>query len=88
MKIKKVSEEVNYFEETRKHLFEVNGKKVEVITWVKQNNVESDYDNDETVDEDDAKALSEVELEAVGENLTELLDLKEGEEYPIEEYTD
>ncbi len=79
MKIKKISEQINYREVTTEHFFEVNGKKVSVIEWSKQDNVNNDYeDNTEILEKD---KLTDIELEAIGENMVENLELKDGEEW-------
>lgn len=79
MKIKKLSEQINYQEITKEHKFSINGKEVRVIEWTKQDNVNGDYDgNNEVLDEKD---LTEEEFEAMGEYMAENLELKEGKEW-------
>lgn len=79
MIIKKISEEVEYTEKTVKHVFEVNGKEVRVYEWNKQDNIQSNYEGGNDIVPADLIKLSEVEEEALGEYMTENLELKVGE---------
>lgn len=84
MIIKKISEEVTYIQKNTKYVFEVGGKPVTVRRFIKQDNINSDYENDEFIDEDDIEKLGEDEEEALNENLMELFDLKDGDGITIE----
>lgn len=84
MKIKKISEEVTYKQITKVHTFEVNGKKIQAYEYQKSDNVFDEYDNDLDVDDLDKEKLTELEYEAIGENLAELIKLKDGEMEEIE----
>ena len=81
MKIKKTDEETTYSQKSETHTFEINGKKVRVYTHDKQDMLFSDYDSDQQIDPEDAKGLTEVEFEALGEYLIEAVDTKVGEEW-------
>lgn len=89
MKITKLSEEITYilngptlpFQKiSKEYVFKVNGKKVRVSCCY--NEQDSEYPiNDEygqDINEKDLEKLTDLEQEAIGENLGELLDLKEG----------
>jgi hypothetical protein len=82
--IKKDSEEITYSNITTTHTFDVNGKKVRVYRYDKQDMEMSDYENDETIDENDLEALTDLEHEAFGEDLGSWFMLKEGEQEVIE----
>ena len=79
MQIKKLSDEVIYSKITNEAIFEVNGKKVRVVSWNVQDPEMGVYEGDTDIDENDLKALSDEEYEAIGENLTELLETEVGE---------
>ncbi len=77
--ITKKSEEVTYKKEIETITLEVNGKMVRVYTF-------SSTDSDEIMDqepyeieEEDYKLLTDIEREALDEDLLALLDLKDGE---------
>lgn len=77
MKITKKTESLTYSEKNTVHTFEVNGKTVAVNCYSKIDPVfPEDDEYDLTINEDDAKNLTEEECEAIGENLRELIDLK------------
>jgi hypothetical protein len=82
--IKKENEEITYSNVTTTHTFDVNGKKVRVYCYDKQDMGVSDYENDHTIEEDDLEKLTEEEHEAFGEDLYSYLALKEGEEELVE----
>lgn len=79
MQIKKLSDEVIYSKITNEAIFEVNGKKVRVVSWNVQDPEMGVYEGDTDINENDLKALSDEEYEAIGENLTELLETEVGE---------
>lgn len=79
MQIKKLSDEVIYSKITNEAIFEVNGKKVRVVSWNVQDPEMGVYEGDTDIDENDLKSLSNEEYEAIGENLTELLETEVGE---------
>lgn len=77
--IKKEDEEITYQNITTTHTFNVNGKEVRVYSYNMQDNGQSNYEADQTIDEDDLAKLTELETEVFGENLQDWLDLKVGE---------
>ena len=81
VKIKKISEEVTYIKKNTVHTFEINGKTVRVGEFFLQDNEFEQYDNEENVNEEDIKALTDEEHEALGEYMRENLDLTVGEEW-------
>ena len=78
--IKKISDEVVYRKMADKYVFEVNGKKVHVDTYQLEDYEFEEYDNGEEVNEEDMKALTELEYEAFGEDLSSWIALKVGQE--------
>jgi len=80
MIIKKVSEEITYKAETALIVVEVNGKKVSIVDWYKQDNEMSNYENDTEIDDVDREALTEEEDEVLLEYLSELRGWDEGAE--------
>ena len=83
--IKKIDEEETYRDITTVHTFKVNKKEVKVTVYSKYDSLTNDYENDETIDEEDLEALTDLEHEAFGEQLNEWLDLKVGELEIVEE---
>lgn len=79
MIVKKISEEITYKQITKVHTFEVNGKEIRAIEYQKSDNIFDDYDSDLDIDEQDKELLTNLEYEAIGENLAELIELKDGE---------
>lgn len=79
MKIKKISEEITYKQITKVHTFEINGKKIRAIEYQKSDNIFDDYDSELDIDEQDKELLTELEYEIIGDNLAELIELKDGE---------
>lgn len=79
MKIKKISGELVYKKEAYNYVVEVNGKPVRIGTYQEEDNEFNQYDDDQTINEADIKTLTDIEHEALGENLSEILDLKVGE---------
>jgi hypothetical protein len=84
--IKKTEEEETYRQITTTHTFEVNGKKVRVYCYDKQDMQMEDYENDTTVDENDIAKLTDEEHEIFGEDLNDWLDLKVGELQEVDGY--
>jgi hypothetical protein len=84
MKVKKISEEVAYKQITKQHTFEINGKPVRAYENQKMDNIFNDYDSDLEIDKTDKEKLTDLEYEAIGENLSELVELKDGETEEIE----
>jgi len=83
IKIKKISEEVTYTEKAERFVFEVNGKRVRAWAYDKQDEQFENYESDSGIEDEDLKQLTDLEYEAIGENLTEAIVLKEGEELNI-----
>jgi hypothetical protein len=85
MKIIKTNEETRILiiKKSITHDFLVNGKKVTVREYVHENNIINEYENDADII-GDTRHLTNEELEAIGENLTENLLLEVGEETIIE----
>ncbi len=81
--IKKVSEDITYYEKATTSLFEVNGKQVHVSYWTKEDPEMGIYDSDTVIKDDDLAELTDLEHEALGEDLSSRLDLKEGESITI-----
>ena len=79
MKIKKIGEEVTYFQKTISHIFVINGKEIRVYDYQKQDNVFEDYDSEIAIDEKDAELLTDNETEAINDEINELCDMKESE---------
>lgn len=82
--IKKLSEEITYIEKSVKYVFEVNGKKVGAWAYDKQDQQFDNYESNSGVEDEDLKQLTDLENEAIDENLTDAMDLKEGEEMTID----
>lgn len=78
IKIEKTEEEITYKNITTTHTFKVNGKEVNVYVYSKYDSIGNDYENDETIKEEDLKALTDLEAECFGENLLDWLDLEVG----------
>lgn len=79
MEVKKISEEVTYKQITTQHTFEVNGKTVKTYAWTLYDASLEDYDDNFEIDKVDGEKLTDLEFEALGENLRELIELKDGE---------
>ena len=79
MKIKKISEEVLTLKKSTRHTFLVGGKTVEVIDWTEQDNVQGEYDNGTDIEPENG--MTEDDTEVFDQYITEILDLKVGEEY-------
>lgn len=89
MIIKKLRQETTYSQITIEHTFVINGKEIRVYDYQKRDNVFDDYDSDVSIDEKDAELLTENELEAVNDQMGEILDTPEGEEYDLsDDYDD
>jgi hypothetical protein len=84
MKIKKIEENRVYHKIVDNIVFEVNGKKVRVCSWSIDDPEMGNYEGDVEIDEQDLKILTDVESEALGEYMSENLDLKVGEEWDTE----
>ena len=78
IKIEKINEEITYQNITTTSTFMVNGKEVRVYNYDIQDNQQSNYEADQTVDENDLDKLTDLEHEIFGENLSEWLELKVG----------
>lgn len=83
MKIKKESVEITYERIAKKHVIDIDGKKVNVRAWKVDDPELGNYEFDYEISRTDLATLTDLEHEAIGENLTELLGLKEGEEIEI-----
>lgn len=78
MQTKKIQSEVTYLKKTTSHELELNGKTVRVYEHQEESpNDPSDHDT--IIDLEDFAKLTELEQEYLGENLTELLSMKDGE---------
>lgn len=88
MKITKVTEETTYSKIAKEMVFDVNGKKVRVNWWQVQDYEMNDYDGDCEANEADLKDLTDIEAEALGENLNDWIALKvgESEEVNLDDY--
>lgn len=84
MKITKTSQELTYVVRNSTHKVEINGKSVRIYEHQKQDTLFSDYDNDTEIDERDLKLLTEEEKENLEEYMSEVLELKDGEEFDTE----
>jgi len=85
MKITKTDEEVTFVKRVVKHCFDINGKEVRVI----EESYYSPYDMedyDTNINEEDYAKLTELEQEAMGEELNDLVKLQIGEEIETVDY--
>jgi hypothetical protein len=85
MKIKKTDEEVTFIKKVVKHTFDINGKEVRVI----EESYYSPYDTedyDTNIHEEDYEKLNELEQEAMGEELNDLVKLEVGGELETVDY--
>ena len=83
MKIKKTDQYVAFSEVETIHVFDVNGKKVRVSHFVPDGQENDDVGNDVEVLEN--HTLTSEEYEALGLDLSEHLEMKEGEEKEVDE---
>jgi hypothetical protein len=77
MQITKTNTNVTYLEKTTIHTLDVDGKKIKVREWFRNGDDCNDYEHDITIL--NQKDLTEIEMEAIGEEMPDLLDLKEKE---------
>ncbi len=79
MQIKKISDQVSYSKVVRDLKFEINGKLVNVEVYDSQDNISNIFDSGEDINERDLEKLTDEEHETFGENLKDLIELKENE---------
>ena len=84
MNITKQSEEITYLQKTTLHTIKINGKEVCIWSYVKNDSEHSDYENNTDINEDDKAKLTDIELEAIGEYMTEVLETEVGETFNSE----
>ncbi len=82
MKITKTGESEVYFRRTIDHTFNINGKEIVVREY--QTSELDDFD--EPTIEEGYDSLTDLELEAVGENMTDITQLTKGDDLTIENY--
>lgn len=75
IKIRKIDEDVIYTKKTEEFIFEVNGKKVRVVSWQEGGSEVDMPESDYEVNEDDREKLTEQELEVFEDNLNDLFDV-------------
>lgn len=83
MKITKIEQVRTYYKECKLHVFSINGKKIRAYSYAIDDIEAEDYDADIEIDVKDIDTLTEEEFEAIGENLSELADLKVNENINI-----
>lgn len=72
IKISKEGEEVIYSKKTEEFIFDVNGKKVRVLSWQEDGRDLDMGDSDYEVNEEDKEKLTEQEYEVFSDNLQDL----------------
>lgn len=79
IKITKEKEDIIYSKIIKVHTFLVNDKKVKVEEVLASGSDLDEFDNEDVIDEEDLKELTDTEHEVFGEDLGEWLSLKVGE---------